>query len=150
MPTRAKAPDVLVDTSVAVALSVANHEFHTATIDALDGRRLGLAGHAAFETFSVLTRLPAPARRPPGVVAHLMRENFPGTRFLTVEGAAELLARFAGGEFAGGAVYDALVGATAIEHGSTLATLDRRALDVYRVLGVDVELLSVGARTEPS
>jgi predicted nucleic acid-binding protein len=36
---------------------------------------------------------------------------------------------------------DALVGATAIEHGLPLTTLDRRALDTYRVLGVDVELL---------
>ena len=44
-------------------------------------------------------------------------------------------------EIAGGAVYDALVGATAAEHGIVLATRDRRALDTYRALGVEVEVL---------
>jgi predicted nucleic acid-binding protein len=141
MPTSGRAPDVLVDTSVAVALCVADHELHEVATAALDGRRLGLAGHAAFERFSVLSRLPPPARRPPAVVARLLRENFPASRFLSVEGAAELLARFDDGEIAGGAVYDALVGATAIEARRRLATLDRRALDTYRVLGVEVELL---------
>ena len=52
MPTGGRRPDVLVDTSAAVALVVADHEHHEATAAALDGRRLGLAGHAAFETFS--------------------------------------------------------------------------------------------------
>lgn len=141
MPTSGRAPDVLVDTSVAVALCVADHGSHDVAIAALDGRRLGLAGHAAFESFSVLSRLPPPARRPPAVVARLLRENFPASRFLSDEGAAALLARFGDGEIAGGAVYDALVGATAIEHRRRLATLDRRALDTYRVLGVEVELL---------
>lgn len=103
MPTSAERPDVLVDTSVAVALVVGDHRFHEATMRALEGRRLGLAGHAAVETFSVLTRLPPPSRR--------------------------------------GSVYDALVGATAVEHRSKLATRDRRAVDTYRALGVDVELL---------
>lgn len=145
MPISGRAPDVLVDTSVAVALSVADHEYHAATVLALDGRRLGLAGHAAFETFSVLTRLPPPARRSPGVVARVMYENFPASRFLSGDGAADLLERLADGEIAGGAVYDALVGAAAVEHRSTLATLDRQALDTYRVLGADVELLSTGA-----
>jgi predicted nucleic acid-binding protein len=143
MPTRGRKPDTLVDTSAAVALTVADHEFHRATIDALDGRRLGLAGHAAFETFSVLTRLPPPARRAPSVVARLMATNFPATRFLSPEASAVLIARLADGEISGGSVYDALVGAVAREHGLPLATHDRRALDTYRVLGVDVEILRI-------
>lgn len=142
MPTSDRAPDLLVDTSVAVSLCVADHESHDVVTSALDGRRLGLAGHAAFETFSVLTRLPPPVRRSPGVVARLLQENFTASRFLSGGGSAELLERFGSGEIAGGAVYDALVGATAIEHGLPLATLDRRALDTYRVLGVEVELLT--------
>ncbi len=141
MPTSGRAPDTLVDTSVAVSLCVADHESHDHVTAVLDGRRLGLAGHAAFESFSVLTRLPPPARRPPAIVARLLRENFPASRFLSADGASELLARFAEGEIAGGAIYDALVGATAIEHRRPLVTLDRRALDTYRVLGVEVELL---------
>lgn len=142
MPTSDRAPDLLVDTSVAVSLCLADHESHDVVTAALDGRRLGLAGHAAFETFSVLTRLPPPVRRSRGVVTRLLQENFAASRFLSVAGSADLLGRFGSGEIAGGAVYDALVGATAIEHGLPLATLDRRALDTYRVLGVEVELLT--------
>ena len=142
MPTSARDPDVLVDTSVAFALVVDDHEFHAATIEVLEGRRLGLAGHAAFETFSVLTRLPPPARRAPHVVARLLAANFPGSRFLSASGAKALLGRLADGEIAGGSVYDALVGAAAVEHGLGLATRDRRALDTYRALAVDVEVIT--------
>jgi predicted nucleic acid-binding protein len=83
MPTRGRARPVLVDTSVAVALVVADHEHHEATFEAVRDRRLGLAGHAAFETFSVLTRLPAPARRTPAAVARILRRNFPESRYLS-------------------------------------------------------------------
>ncbi len=134
--------DLLVDTSVAVALAVADHEHHDDTFDALQGRRLGLAGHAAFETFSVLTRLPAPVRRTPASVARLLATNFPHSRFLSVEASAALLARLESIGVAGGSVYDALVGATAAEHGLRLASRDRRAVQTYRALEVDVEILS--------
>jgi predicted nucleic acid-binding protein len=144
MPTSGEPPDVLVDTSAAVALVVGDHQFHRATIEALSGRRLGLAGHAAFETFSVLTRLPPPARRPPRVVAQLMATNFPANRHLSAAAALQLLDGLAQNEIAGGSVYDALVGAVANEQGIALATHDRRALDTYRVLGIEVELLPSG------
>lgn len=134
-------PDVLVDTSVAVPLSLESHDQHEAAMAALDGRRLGLSGHAAFETFAVLTRLPPPARRSPRVVSDVIAANFPSTRHLSPGGATALIDLFARGEIAGGAVYDALVGAAAREHGHTLVTLDERALTTYRVLGVDVEVL---------
>jgi predicted nucleic acid-binding protein len=143
MPTSAEAPDLLVDTSAAVALVLADHEHHEATVRAFDGRRLGLAGHAAFETFSVLTRLPPPARRRPPVVTELLAQNFPDSRFLSPGSAEQLLDQLTAGEIAGGSVYDALVGAAAREHRIPLATLDRRALDVYRVLGIDVELIDI-------
>lgn len=142
MPTRGRQPDTLVDTSAAVALVVADHRFHEPTARRLDGRRLGLAGHAAFETFSVLTRLPPPARRAPDTVAQLLASNFPETRFLSAAATKRLSERLADGDFAGGSVYDALVGAAAAEHGLVLATRDRRAVDTYRALGVVVELLT--------
>jgi predicted nucleic acid-binding protein len=149
MPTGASRREVLLDTSAAVALSVEDHVHHTATVDALRGRRLGLAGHAAFETFSVLTRLPPPARRPAAAVVRLLSTNFPATRFLSSDGARAVLDALGDGEIAGGAVYDALVGAAAREHRLVLATHDRRALDTYRVLGVEVELLPVEPVAEP-
>ncbi len=134
-------PQVLVDTSTAVALTVSDHRDHDATFEALADRRLGLAGHAAFEAFSVLTRLPAPARRTPATVARLLTANFPHTRFLSASAAAALLAELEAKGIAGGSVYDALVGAAAAQHGLPLATRDRRALVTYRALDVDVELL---------
>lgn len=142
MPTRGRAPEILIDTSVAVALVLEDHEHHAATVEAVGARQAGFAGHAAFETFSVLTRLPSPARRPPRVVARLLAENFPQSRFLSPGRAAELTDQFGRSGIAGGAVYDALVGAAAIEHGLSLVTRDQRALSTYRALGVDVEVLA--------
>lgn len=135
------ASPTLLDTSAAVAFLVADHKHHEETFEALAQRPLGLAGHAAFETFSVLTRLPPPARRTPAAVSRLLAANFPHTRFLSGSRATELLAALAGHGLAGGAVYDALVAATALEHELTLATRDKRALDTYRALDIDVELL---------
>jgi len=141
MPASASSPEFLVDTSVAVALTVADHEHHQGTFAALGNRRLGLAGHAAFETFSVLTRLPTPARRAPATVARLLAGSFPHTRFLGAQTAASLLSQLTSLGIAGGAVYDALVGACASEHGLVLATRDQRALEIYRALDVRVELV---------
>lgn len=141
MPTR-RERDVLVDTSVAVALLVADHEGHQAVLESLAGRRLGLSGHAAFETFSVMSRLPPPARRTPTVIARLLAHNFPGTRFLAPEQSANLLPRLAALGIAGGSVYDALVAATAVEHDMTLVSRDVRAQDTYRAVGARVELLA--------
>ena len=133
---------LLVDTSVAVALTVGDHEHHEDTFKRLSSRRLGLAGHAAFETFSVLTRLPAPARRTPATVARLLAKGFPHSRFLGAEASAALLGRLDSIGIAGGSVYDALVGAAAAAHKLPLASRDRRALETYRALGIDIEFLS--------
>jgi predicted nucleic acid-binding protein len=142
MPASGRTTVTLVDTSVAVALAVADHDHHEETFRTLRSRPLGLAGHAAFETFSVLTRLPPPARRTPATVARLLAKTFPESRFLGPAASASLLAELETAGIAGGSVYDALVGAAAKEHGLPLATRDRRALDVYRALAVDVELLA--------
>ena len=141
MPTSGNQPELLIDTSVAVALATAGHEHHQATRKAVGGRSCGLSGHAAFETFSVLTRLPPPNRRTPRAVARLLAHNFPSSRFLGAEAAEKLHARLAQLGIAGGAVYDALVAVAAAEHGVTLATRDRRAAETYRALDIDFELI---------
>lgn len=141
MPTSGDAPDLLVDTSVAVALSVADHTHHEVVFEALSGRRLGLAGHAAFETYSVLTRMPPPARLTPAAARRVLQTNFPYTRFLGPEAATELLASLPAYGIAGGSVYDALAGAVAKEHGIPLGTRDRRAANSYRALELDVEFV---------
>ncbi len=141
MPTSGESPQLLIDTSVAVALVVAGHEHHQETRKAIGDRSCGLSGHAAFETFSVLTRMPPPDRRTPKAVARLLAHNFPGSRFLSAQGAERLHARLAELGISGGAVNDALVAAAAAEHGIKLATRDRRAADTYRALEVDFELI---------
>ena len=74
----------------------------------------------------------------------ILAANFPGSQFLSADRMAGLLDELADLGIAGGSVYDALVGATAVEHGLALASLDRRALDTYRALGVDLELIATG------
>ena len=75
------------------------------------------------------------------MVSQLLMRTFPETKFLGSRAAASLLAALGAAGIAGGSVYDALVGAAANEHRLPLVTRDRRALEVYRALEVDVELL---------
>src|SRR3990170_4369874 len=131
----------LLDTSTAVALVVEDHDAHVATLDALRGRRLGLAGHAWFETYSVLTRLPAGLRRSPADNLRLLARNFPASGFLGEAEAADLGGELAGLGISGGAVYDALVGAAARQHRLPLVSTDTRARPVYEALGVEIELI---------
>jgi toxin FitB len=140
--TDADQPGVaLLDTSTAVALVVEDHEAHAATLEAVRGRRLGLAGHAWFETYSVLTRLPASRRRSPADVIRILAHNFPASAFLGEEGAVELGRDLARLGISGGAVYDALVGAAARQHGLKLVSIDLRARPVYEALGVAIEII---------
>lgn len=132
---------VLLDTSAAVALVVEDHEAHAAILGAVRGRRLGLAGHAWFETYSVLTRLPAGLRRSPADATRLLAHNFPASEFLGETEARQLSAELVGLGVSGGAVYDALVGAAARQHGGPLVSSDARARPVYEALGVDLELI---------
>jgi predicted nucleic acid-binding protein len=74
-------------------------------------------------------------------VKRLIEENFPHSLYLAPESAKRLLGRLADARISGCSVYDALVGATAIEHGIVLATRDQRALATYRALDVNVELV---------
>lgn len=132
----------LVDSSVAVPLVNRRHPAHARIREWVGDRRLGLAGHAAFETYAVLTRLPAPFRLQPATVSTLLQRAFPATVHLSEERSAALLVELPGHALAGGAVFDALVGAAAVEHGMRLITRDQRARSTYATLGVRVDFLS--------
>jgi len=132
---------LLLDTSAAIALVVEDHEAHAATMEAVHGRHLGLAGHAWFETYSVLTRLPGGLRRSPADVFALLAHDFPATEFLADDAAAALGPELARLGISGGAVYDALVGAAARRHSRSLVSGDARARPVYESLGVRVRLI---------
>ena len=141
MPNDTGAEDIavaLLDTSTAIALMVEDHEAHAATLEAVRGLRLGLAGHAWFETYSVLTRLPGDRRRSPRDVGRLLAHNFPASGFLGEGDAAALGSELTNLGLSGGSVYDALVGAAARQHGRPLISGDKRAGPVYKALGVEI------------
>lgn len=137
--TGAEREAVLLDTSTAIALVVEDHEAHAVTRGALRGRRLGLSGHAWFETYSVLTRLPAGRRRSPADALRLLATNFPASAFLGEPQTVDLGVELVRLGLSGGAVYDALVAAAARQHGRRLVSGDARARAVYEALGVDLE-----------
>ncbi len=132
---------IAADTSVVVAGFASWHEGHRAAVAAL-GRRPRLPAHVGLESFSVLTRLPPPHRARPQLVAAFLRARFP-ERPLTLPASAHLrlLDEATAAGIVGGAVYDALVAATARHAGAALLTRDLRAIRVYDLLGVDYELV---------
>lgn len=100
---------------------------------------LRLIGHVVLETYSWLTR--NRPRTPPQVAASLLRA-LPGP-FLTLsaDGYDRILGHVAGASVMGGAIYDALIGATALEANAHLLSRDARAASTYQAIGVDFELV---------
>ncbi|MCL2594395.1 MAG: type II toxin-antitoxin system VapC family toxin [Promicromonosporaceae bacterium] len=133
---------LLLDTSAAIALVDESNGFHEAVNAATRGKALGLSGHACFETYSVLTRLPYPARLSGMDAARLIAAEFPETVYLDGSAADQLVSHFASGGIIGGAVFDGLVGACAKTHGLTLLSCDSRAKSTYEVLGVAYRLVA--------
>ncbi len=132
---------LLVDTSVAVALIVEDHIAHETCSGALTDHELGLAGHATFETMSVLSRMPTPQRRTVRAIHDAIEHSFPHTRFLSAEGTRSTAARMGELGIGGGAVYDALVAAAAIEQGLPLVSRDQRAVPTYQAMGAQILLI---------
>jgi predicted nucleic acid-binding protein len=132
-----------VDTSVAVAAALPWHESHAAARSALSRIKTPLLAQVAVETYSVLTRLPPPQRVPASVARDYLHETFAlPPLVLGPDGYVRLLDLAAAENIAGGALYDALVAATAREAGAKLLTLDRRAVTTYRLLRVDYQLVA--------
>lgn len=127
---------VAVDTSVAVAFLDAAHTAHRVCVAALEDRSAALAGHAAFESLSVLTRLPGPAQVTASDAAAALQAAFPDPCWLSPVQQSQLLVTLGRTGVDGGAVYDALVGEAARVHDRTLLTRDRRAIATYEFLGV--------------
>lgn len=129
------------DTSVAVAALDPVHAAHAVCRQALVELRPALAGHAAFETYSVLTRLPLPLRLTAVQAVTVLAAAFPGRCWLDAAGMQDLQDRLGALDIVGGSVYDALVGQAASTNGRTLLTRDRRAERTYRSLNVDYRLV---------
>ena len=125
------------DTSVLVAALAAWHPRHREARAALTEVEV-VVGHVLLETYSVLTRLPAPHR----ISATSAGQALGGLTWRVVglpgQTQADLLSACSSQGISGGAVYDALVAATASHHGLTLVTSDGRARRTYTPLQADL------------
>lgn len=129
------------DTSVAVAALDPNHEAHSACRTAVLTHRPALAGHAAFETYSVLTRLPVPLRLSAVAASEVLDAAFPEVCWLSGPDSARLRSSLGAMGIVGGSVYDALVGRAASADDRVLLTADRRAERTYLALEVPYEVV---------
>jgi len=130
------------DTSFTIASLDLTHEAYDPCRAALVARRPVLAGHAAFESYSVLTRLPVPLRLTPAQAIAVLETAFSEPCWLSAHATADLHHRLAEHGIVGGSVYDALVGQAAVTNGRTLLTRDRRAERTYAVLGVEYQFVA--------
>jgi predicted nucleic acid-binding protein len=130
-----------VDSSIVIAAFASWHEGHEAARRELDGG-VRVVEHCTLETFSVLTRLPPPHRASASLVRDFLRQRFPAP-FLRLGARAHRRFLFDLPErgISGGAVYDALIAATAAEHGAELVSCDRRAAANYERYGVSFLLI---------
>jgi predicted nucleic acid-binding protein len=129
------------DSSVTIAALLTDHPAHEIASDALARCKTTIA-HAAIETYSVLTRLPAPHRVDAVTAATVVNARLPST-YATLDAStyADVPATLAAAGVSGGATYDALIALTALEHDLELFTRDRRAERTYRALNVPYELV---------
>lgn len=133
-------PKALVDSSVAFAALSEIHEFHQSAFEAVGNARAGIAGHALFETYAVLTRHPEVQVSPTQALA-LLDRTFGHRRVLSKAAADRVLKALAANGIGGRATYDGLVGGTAAEAGLPLLTLDRRARRTYEAVGAEATYL---------
>lgn len=127
---------VAPDTSVIVASFASWHEHHGVAREALD-EGAALIAHCALETYSVLTRLPAPHRVTADAAATYLRLRFTSEPLILPASVHRTLVETLAKEgISGGAVYDALVAKTAAHHHVELVTLDVRAEATYARGGV--------------
>jgi predicted nucleic acid-binding protein len=132
---------IAVDTSVVVAGFASWHEGHPSAAAVL-GRKPRVPAHVLLEAYSVLTRLPPPHRAPADLVATFLAERFPEAPLvLPARAHQELVEKLARAALAGGAIYDALIAATARHAGATLLTRDQHARSVYDRMKVRYELV---------
>lgn len=133
---------IAVDTSVVVAGWSSWHAAHAAAHEVLAAHP-AVPAHVLAETYAILTGFPPPHRLTPGVVEAALARQFPdGVLTLDARGYREVVGLVAREGLPGGAVYDAVIGATAAAAGAELVTLDERAAPTYRAVGVAVRLLS--------
>lgn len=129
-----------IDSSVLIPAVAPWHAEHGRVDRALEGvGDLRMIGHVVLETYSWLTR--NRPRTPPAEASKLLR-SLPGpTLVLSPAGQIRLLEVAGSSGIVGGAMYDALIAATALEADARLLSRDERASRTYEAIGVRFELI---------
>src|SRR4051812_19630569 len=114
---------IVADSNVIIASAVKIHDFHAraapAVASAIRTRDLWMVPHVLIESFSVLTRSPAPMRHPPELAYQTLYLSYGSCR--VVESLLRNVWQFLRERdlrTSGGAVYDAAIATTAIEAGA--------------------------------
>ncbi len=132
----------VVDTSAIIAAVLEGATAQSECARAIRESRAWAAGHAWFESVSVLTRMPSDVRLSPADAHSTVERAVEGTRLLSVKEQNQFRNWLATSEVAGGAIYDALVGWVAKAADVPLITRDQRALPTYRRLGIEVMIIA--------
>lgn len=127
----------MLDSSCLVALFSRLHPDHDRVRAHVEGRLDAgevwhVGGHTLAETYSVLTRIPPPLRVSGPTALRVLQGNLEHCPVTWLEGADywSTLADAATGELVGGAIYDALIAATAVKAGvGRLLTLNPTDLE---------------------
>jgi predicted nucleic acid-binding protein len=127
------------DSSVTIAAAAPWHVAHKAAVTALAAERSSLIAHVAYETTAAMSRMPDGQRLAPAVVLEWLERRFRARWLVLPAGATRRALRAAIEQgIRGGALYDALIAATAAHNNHTLLSADRRAAPVYAAFGVEV------------
>jgi predicted nucleic acid-binding protein len=129
-----------IDSSLLIPAIAPWHAEHAQADQALGQTvNLRMIGHVLLETYSWLTR--NRPRTPPLVAAGLLR-SLPGPALVLSSGShVRVLELAASRGIMAGAVYDALIAATALEADARLLSRDLRAARTYEAIGVNFELV---------
>jgi predicted nucleic acid-binding protein len=132
------------DSSVVIAALAPWHDAHHPSRAAIQEAEVRLPAHVAFETTSALSRMPKGRRIAPAVVLTALERDF-AAPWLALEGTdlRVALQRAVAAGIRGGALYDALIAATAATHDAEILSADRRALAAYQAMGVGVRFVDV-------
>jgi predicted nucleic acid-binding protein len=130
------------DSSVVIAALAPWHEAHRPARAALAEADARLPAHVAFETVSALSRMPEGRRIAPAVVLEALQRGFTQPWLaMDADALRDALRRAVEAGVRGGALYDALIAATAATHDAEILSADRRALGTYRAMDVEVRFV---------
>ena len=112
------------------------HDDHAVATSVIRGVS-ALPAHVVLEAYSVLTRLPAGLAVSGVTASDVLTRSFPDHPLqLSARDRRTIIGVLAEAGVTGAATYDAVIGLEAAAHDQPLLTLDRRAQETYRRLGV--------------